>query len=289
MKTKPLVSVIIPTKNSEKNIAKCLESVKNQNYPNIEVLIVDGLSTDKTKNIAKRYGAKIIESDAKRSQARNIGAKRAKGEFLLFVDSDMELNLDVIDQCVKKTEKGYDGIIIPEVSVGEGFWAKCKALEKLCYIGDDIIEAARFFKREAFEAVNGYDEELEAGEDWDLTQRIKKAGFKVGRISALIKHHEGKLRLQETVRRKYQYGKTIYKYMSKHPQEARIQFNLIRPAFRKKWRILARRPVMLLGMSLMKLCEFIAGGIGMLTHKFVDSVEISKVKNRTHESSSKAK
>jgi len=188
----------------------------------------------------------------------------AKGEFILSIDSDMELTPNVVAECVAKVESGFDAVIIPEFSVGEGFWAKCRVLEKECYIGDELIEASRLFKREAFEEVNGYDPELEAGEDWDLNQRIRKAGYRIGRINALIKHHEGGLSLWKTIRKKCQYGKTLEKYKRKHPNEAKQQLRFIRPAFVKNWRKLVRDPIHAFGMLFMKTCEFAAGWLGAL-------------------------
>lgn len=122
MTEKHLVSVIIPTKNSESTIGKCLESVVNQTYRNVEIIVVDGFSRDGTQKIAESNGAKVVETGAERSEARNIGAKKSRGAFLFFVDSDMELDSSVIAECVKKAYEGNDAVIIPEVSVGEGFW-----------------------------------------------------------------------------------------------------------------------------------------------------------------------
>jgi glycosyltransferase involved in cell wall biosynthesis len=264
----PLVSVIIPTKNSAATLQVCLKSIKNQTYPNIEIIVVDSFSKDETKGIAEKHGARTFEVEAKRSKARNLGAQKARGEVLFFVDSDMELDSAVVEECVKKVREGYHAVIVPEVSVGQGFWARCKALEKLCYIEDETIEAARWFERRAFEAVNGYDEELEAGEDWDLNHRVKKAGFRVGRVHALIKHHEGRLGLWESMKKKYYYGKTIEKYKNKHPRESIIQLIVVRPAFLRNWRKLLKEPMVLAGMIFMKFCEFVAGGIGILNYKF---------------------
>jgi glycosyltransferase involved in cell wall biosynthesis len=260
----PLVSVIIPTKNSEETIGKCLESIKNQTYYNIEVIVVDGFSKDGTKKIAESHSLNVIQSNAARSKARNIGAGKARGRLVLFVDSDMELESSVVNECVMKIKEGYDGIIIPEVSVGEGFWARCKALEKVCYIGDDTIEAARFFKKHVFDRVGGYDLELEAGEDWDLSHRVKRAGYNIRRATAFIKHNEGKLSLQKTILKKYRYGKTLRSYRTKNPEEAKQQSMLIRPAFLRNWRALTRDPSLTLGMFLMKACEFFAIGVGAL-------------------------
>ena len=259
-----LVSVIIPTKNSEENIGTCLKSIGEQTYPNIEVIVVDDHSTDGTREIAEKFGAKIIETKAMRSRARNIGAEKAIGDLVLFLDSDMELDSAVVESCVKKVVDQCDAVIIPEVSVGAGFWAECKALEKACYIGDDLIEAARFFKRSIFESIGGYNSELEAGEDWDLNQRISKAGCRIGRTNAFIKHHEGRLSLRETILKKHYYGKTLEHYRKKHQKEAKRQLKLIRPAFVRNWKKLIKDPIHAFGMLLMKTCEFVAGGLGVL-------------------------
>jgi glycosyltransferase involved in cell wall biosynthesis len=261
----PLFSVIIPTKNSEAAIEKCLKSIKKQTYHNLEVIVIDGFSTDKTRKIAENYGAITVLTKDRRSKARNIGSQKAKGDLFFFLDSDMELDPNVFSECIEKVREGYQAVIIPEVSVGKGFWAQCKKLEKSCYIGDENIEAARVFERKTFESVKGYDEELEAGEDWDLNQRVKKSSFSVGRIHALIKHQEGSLTLLGTVRKKYQYGKTLGTYQRKHPNMAKQQLRLIRPAFIVNWRKLANDPIHAIGMLVMKTCEFGAGWLGSIS------------------------
>lgn len=256
------VSIIIPTKNSETTLGICLKSIVVQTYNSIDVLIVDSYSTDKTRELAKQFSVNVIKRGVGRSAARNVGANNTKGDFILFLDSDMELTSGVVEECINKVKKGYDAIIIPEISVGEGFWAKCKALEKVCYVGDELIEASRFFTREVFETVAGYDSELEAGEDWDLNTRVRKAGYVIGRISSYIKHHEGQLSLWKTMMKKYYYGKTLEKYTRKHPIEAKQQLKLLRPAFLKRWKILVRDPKYMVGMLFMKTCELGATGLG---------------------------
>jgi len=272
---KILVSVVIPTKNSGETIETCLKSIRAQTYPNVEIIVVDSYSKDNTKKIAGKFGAKVIEGKVGRSVARNIGAEKATGELILSLDSDMELTPRVVEECVKKVKEGYDAVIIAEVSVGVGFWAKCKALEKFCYIGDELIEASRFFKREVFEAVKGYDPELEAGEDWDLNQRITKAGYRIGRIDAFIKHHEGRLSLRESMLKKHHYGKTLKQYKRRHPIEAKQQLRLIRPSFVKNWRQLAGDPIHAFGMLFMKTCEFGAVWLGFLDRYVEKAMERS--------------
>lgn len=264
MKDEPSVSVVVPTFDSERFLERCLGSVRGQSYPNIEVIVVDNYSMDRTREIAESCGARVVLCRAGRSRARNVGAGLAEGEFVLFVDSDMELTPNVIGECVSKVESGFDAVIIPEFSVGDGFWAKCKALEKLCYIGDDLIEAARFFKTEVFEAVGGYDPQLEFGEDWDLNQRISKARYRVGRIDVPIRHHDEGLSLRETMLTKRYYGKTLKRYRLKHPREAKQQLKPIRLAFIRNWRKLTKDPLYALGMLFMKTCEFMSGLLGSI-------------------------
>jgi len=261
---RPLISIILPTFNSERFLEKCLQSIRNQTYTNIEIIVIDNYSSDKTKAIAKKY-AKVISHKGLRSEARNIGTALAKGDFFLSVDSDMELSSSVLNECFAKAKLGFDAIVIPEFSVGKGFWAKCKALEKKCYIENYLVEAARFFSREKFEEVKGYDVSLEAGEDWDIHLRYKKSGFRIGRIKAFIKHMEGNLVLRESLHKKYLYGKTFGRYIHKHPDIARKQLGISRLLCFRNWKSLIENPQYLLGLILMKSLEFVLYEAGRLT------------------------
>ena len=100
----PLVSVVITTKNEEKNIENCLKSILKQTYPRdkIEIIVVDNNSTDRTKEIARRYTDKVYNKGPERSAQRNFGAKQAKGEYYLYLDADMILSPNVISECVEK-------------------------------------------------------------------------------------------------------------------------------------------------------------------------------------------
>jgi glycosyltransferase involved in cell wall biosynthesis len=91
---KPLVSVIIPIYNSEKYVSKCIESIINQSYENIEILLINDGSTDKSSEICDAYGIKddrvkvIHKQNEGVSSARNLGIDEANGEYVSFVDSD---------------------------------------------------------------------------------------------------------------------------------------------------------------------------------------------------------
>lgn len=251
------VSIIIPTKNSEETIADCLKTISQQSYKKIETIIVDCCSKDKTKEIAENFTTNIIQTKAKRSEARNKGTLKANGEFILFIDSDMQLTPNVVSDCIDKINQGYDAIIIPEVSFGRGYLAKCKALEKMCYIGDNSIEAPRFFRYNVFCKLGGYDTSLEAGEDWDIKERTLLEGYRIGRVKSIIQHNEGKLNIIMTMRKKFYYGLTINLYKSKHRQVTNQQIGLLRVAILKNKQVL-KNPIHAIGLIILKTCELAA-------------------------------
>ena len=81
---KPLLSVIVPTKNSERFLERCLKSIKSQTYKNLEIIVVDNNSNDKTKEIAEKYTKLVFNKGPERSAQRNFGVLKSKGEFVLL-------------------------------------------------------------------------------------------------------------------------------------------------------------------------------------------------------------
>lgn len=102
----PLISIIVPMYNVEKYIERCLDSLLNQTYQNLEIICVDDGSPDKSGEIAEEYAAKdkrvvVIHKDNQGlGMARNTGLDNAKGEFVVFVDSDDFLQLDLLENLV---------------------------------------------------------------------------------------------------------------------------------------------------------------------------------------------
>ncbi|HUD20163.1 MAG TPA: glycosyltransferase [Patescibacteria group bacterium] len=266
------VSVIITTRNEEKNIEACLNSIKRQSYNDIEIIVIDNNSTDATKSIAKRYTAKFFDKGPERSAQRNFGAGKATGTYLLFLDADMELTPRVIKECVMiSEEKRKLAVVIPEESFGVGFWATCKALERSFYLKVDYIEAARFFRKDIFEALEGYDESITGPEDYDLPQRVKElhGDQSIGRVSAHIRHNEGKLSLIGTMRKKYYYGKKMDRYKAKKENS---QYLIKQASILNRYIIffsnplkLFRDPVVGLGMLFMKTSEMVAIACGYVS------------------------
>src|SRR5205823_6051942 len=147
--------------------------------------------------------------------------------------SDMSLSPEVVSECISvlNSPAAPPAVLIPEISVGKGFWAKCRALERSCYVGDDLVEAPRFFTRTTFESVGGFDEGLVAVEDWDLSIRVA-ADRPFPRVKAWIVHDEGRLRLSACLAKKRYYAASLLPFWRKHGMKGIRRANSIaRPAF----------------------------------------------------------
>lgn len=264
----PLVSIIVHTKNSKRTIVAHLESIRRQSYPHIEIIAVDNFSTDGTQLLLRKYTNSVYQHGPERSAQRNFGVAKAHGKFVLIPDSDMILSENVIKACVDLVDKNsvMKAIVIPERSIGLGFWAACKALERQCYENDPHIEAARFFERATFLHLHGYDENITGPEDWDLPQRLQKSGYLIGRIGEYILHDEGNLKLLSVVKKKYYYGLKLHIYLRKHALTSNLSqmIYLLRPAFYRNWKLLLSRPVTTLGMMIMLTSEQAAGFLGFI-------------------------
>lgn len=255
---KDLVSVVITTKNSGRTFDRCLKSISNQSYKNIEIIVVDNNSTDDTNKIAKKYTKHIFNKGPERSAQRNYGARKAKGKYVLIHDSDIYFHKNTVKECVSLFENnGCDAIILPEKSIGPGFWTKVKAFEREFYRNNDLIEATRFFTRKSFLSVGGYDENLTGPEDWDLTIRYRKSNKKICRSKNILLHDEGRLTLLGSTQKKKYYSNDFVKYKRKHPKWYSRQMNVIkRFGIRKIVVKFFSNPILFAGFVLQKGMEW---------------------------------
>jgi len=181
---KPLVSVIITTKNEEKYLESCLKSVKNQSYPKIEIIVTDACSNDNTVKIAKRY-AKVIEKETNIAQGKNLGAKLAKGEFLIFLSADTALKKNWIENALKKLKKKDVAMVVGlfsffEKSLSAKFYGWLWRFITIFsfkfgypHVSGECTLAVKTLK---FHAINGFREDLVNMEDVDSARRIKGVG-----------------------------------------------------------------------------------------------------------------
>lgn len=260
-----MISVIINTKNEEQNIGRCLESIRRQTDADFEVIVVDNRSSDQTVGLAQKFGAQVFDFGPERSEQKNFGAQKAGGAWLLFVDADMELSPKVLSDCMGTARQGFDALVVPEKSLGDGFWAQCRALEKRMYFNDARVEAPRFFSREIFTKVGGYSAGMISGEDWDLREKVKRAGGKIGRAREVIYHHEGRVNLTSAFKKKFYYSKNAKIYLAKNPPKLGDLFLfVVRPSFIKNIKYAFFDPMHYVGVFVLKSVEFFAGFLGLI-------------------------
>lgn len=183
--TQPLVEVVVTTRNEEKNIENCLKSISAQSYRNIEIIVVDNFSTDRTLEIARQYTDQVFSKGPERSAQRNHGMiDLAQGEYVMFVDADMILSPRLVGCCVEHIQRtGTAALHVSETVLGARYFSRVRRFERGFYDGTPI-DGARFFHRPTFAQVGGFDEALfvkGSGEDWDIDKKIKQ----VGKIAAL--------------------------------------------------------------------------------------------------------
>lgn len=259
----PRVSVIVAVKNGGRTLQACLASIRAQDQP-VELVVVENFSTDATHQIARRFADVLIVSGPERSAQRNVGFRASKGDHVLFIDADMVLRPDVVRACLAT---GAEAVIVPEESVGDSFWAKVKALERSLYAGTGV-EAARYFSRRVFEATGMYDEDLIAGEDWDLSRRASLLTA-VCRANTLIHHLEGPATLRGYLIKKHFYGTHLARYLrktrkaGKRDLSGRLGMGRL-GIYARGWRTLARQPRYGAAVLLLLGLEAAAGGIGVL-------------------------
>src|SRR2546428_2344700 len=179
----PLVSVIIPTRNSARTIRRCLESVRAQTYPNFEIVVVDNFSSDSTVRIAKEYADIVLLAGPERTSQVKLGAAKSKGDFIYKIDSDFVLEPSVLEKAVKvAVDQKAVGVVIPNLSYPKiSFWSEVRYFERLPYLGSKQIEAARFIRHDVYDAVGGHDGTLVAYEEHDLHNKVSRLG-KIARI-----------------------------------------------------------------------------------------------------------
>ena len=265
---RPLVSVIIPTHNSKRTLAMCLEGVRRQTYHNVEVIVVDKNSSDGTQDIALGFLATVIKCDGLIHEARNTGLAAAQGKYYIALDSDIELSPTVIEECVNQGETGVNVITFPEAIVGGGFWARCRALEAQCYIGDDTIEAPRFFLTDVVRTVGGY--QTADAEDWDLRERLLACSYKIHHIESMTYHYEGHVSLRHRLRKKFMYTGNVMHYVRCHRKTALRQFPLFRTAYFRNWKLLVCDPIHAMGFMVMKTMETISVLFGLIYHQIFE-------------------
>lgn len=203
----PLITVIIPTRNEENRVKRCIETLKLQTYPNLEFLIVDA-STDKTIDVIKS----IIKDDNRfkiikqkelppgwigKPHALQQGSEYANGQWLLFIDADTYYDPNIISKTVEYVLKNdLDMLSLAANNICESFWEK--VIQPIPLAGLSILSMSSkinnpkskmaiaygpfiLIKHSVFKKIDGYNKiKSHIGDDVELAKLVKSSGYKIG-------------------------------------------------------------------------------------------------------------
>ncbi|HSN30791.1 MAG TPA: glycosyltransferase family 2 protein, partial [Kofleriaceae bacterium] len=225
----PTVTIAMPAYNEEKYIEACIASVQAQDYPKdkIEILVADGRSTDKTREILARLSAedpriKMIDNPA-RLQAAGLGVlvKQSTGDIIVRMDVHAEYAPDYVRKCVEALERtGADNVGGAQRAKAKTFFqrALCAALASPLGVGgakyrsedaegfvDTVFLGA--FRRKVFETVGLWDPAAITNEDSELNQRILESGGQIFLSRDIVVHYFPRESLKTLAKQYYKYGR----------------------------------------------------------------------------------
>ena len=228
----PFVSILIPCRNEEKFIENCLESIINNNehlMGRLEVLVIDGMSEDGTREIVKGYvdkypWLKLIDNPKKIvPTAMNIGIKNAQGDIIMRMDAHNIYEKDYISKCVRYLEEynvdnvggiwitmpGEDTVIARSIALAlSSPFGVGNTYFRIGSKAPKFVDTVPFgcYKREVFEKIGFFDEDLIRNQDDEFNQRLIKNGGKILLAPDIISYYYARDALSKLWRMYYQYG-----------------------------------------------------------------------------------
>lgn len=205
----PTISVVIPVLNGAESLKRCLEALKNSRTPALEHIVVDDGSSDNSREIAEAWGAVVLrtQGDAGPAAARNLGARRARGELLLFVDSDVCVRPDTLTRIQSRfaADPGIDALLgsYDDEPPAPGFVSQYKNLQHHYVHQRGRTDAATFWsgcgaiRAGVFQAAGGFSEAYARPcvEDIELGYRLRAAQRRIVLDPAIQVTHLKRYRL----------------------------------------------------------------------------------------------
>jgi len=239
------VTVLMPVRNEAAFISRSLTAVLAQDYPpdQMEVIVVDGMSADETREIVQSFGGQYpnvrVIDNAERivSTGLNKAIEQAKGEILVRVDGHTEVAPDYVRQCVSELQRtGADNVGGKMAAIGHSLFGQAVALATSSPFG---VGNARFhysdqeewvdtvylgaWRRETFERVGLFDEELVRNQDDEFNYRLRKHGGRILLSPRLKSKYATRSTPASLWRQYFQYGYWKVRVMQKHPRLMRLR------------------------------------------------------------------
>lgn len=238
----PTVSVIVVTKNEEKNISHCLESLVAQDYPKdeYELIVVDSNSVDGTQEICQKYPAKLIVTKEGISHQRNAGIQAAQGKYIAFMDADCIAEKTWLRKLVKEIESSDKSVVAvggpnlvfdndpplsriigyaQETLLGSGGSPQSYKVGKHSCVYS--IPNCNILYRKEIIAETRYDENFSVGEDAELNFRLRQKGYKLSYIPDIVVWHHRPRTIKDFAKKMFSYGEAMARITKKHKKTVR--------------------------------------------------------------------
>ncbi|MDP3987378.1 MAG: glycosyltransferase family 2 protein [Nanoarchaeota archaeon] len=221
----PLVSIQVPTYNSERTLKKTLDALKRQNYKNVEIIVIDGYSKDKTVKIAKEEGCRVIMCKGGLLEARIVGARESRGEYVLFIDSDQIIHSETINKAIELMKK-YDYLWLYERAINRKeilpslYDADRRLVQK--HLNEGVV-LPRFFKKDLLiKAMDNIPKDIydacSAHEHLLIFHEVRKISNNLGVVGNLkdpaVEHIEPS-NLLILFKKQYRWGRTTREFYDK--------------------------------------------------------------------------
>lgn len=277
-----IISVILATKNEERNIGRCIKSIQEQNNNNYEIIVVDNQSEDDTIKIASELIGEenvynlaneldLTEIRNYRGAQVNFGISKSNGKIIFFPDADMTFDKELFNEVLEKFNV-FDAFYVPELVLGKDMFGKIRNFERSFY-NMTCIDTPRFVLKDKLMKINGFDEKnIKFGfDDWDLTMKLEKISAKFSITANKIYHHEENLEFSTYISKKVNYVADASYYIDFWGKDNLIikkQFGIWYRFFgvfmeNGKWTRLLRHPLLTLGMYYLRFRV----GISFLTRR----------------------
>jgi len=179
-----MISIIIPTLDEERYIGRILDALQKQTFSEFEAIVVDGCSDDGTREIAEKYGfVRVINSSVRNvSYQRNLGAKEAKFERLLFLDADSHIGEDFLEKALKKIERkklAIAGCYLYPDSKSIFYKTAYFMFRKWIWFvskvkSPELNGTCLFSTKKLHDKIGGFDHEITFAEDYDYSSKASR-------------------------------------------------------------------------------------------------------------------
>jgi glycosyltransferase involved in cell wall biosynthesis len=243
--TQPLVSVLVPVRNEERYIERCLYSIASQDYPRelIEVAVIDGRSDDRTREIVTRFAhestldLRLLDNPRRRpAAAMNLGIDAARGSVILRVDGHAALAPDYVRRCAAALEEQdadcAGGVLESE---GDTYMGEAIALAMSSRFGvggaafrvggAGPVDTVAFggYRRDVFERIGRFAEDIDRGEDDEFNYRLRDAGGVIVLVPEARVRYTVRGDLPSLWRQYFGYGRAKVEVLRRHPAQAQTR------------------------------------------------------------------